>query len=268
MTAAAQRQDVSPSRPEIEAALAALDQHDHELCMAYIADLNTTDGAEQAKVARELLADVAAIQATRIPQAQRGAPVQPVAVPAPVRATNAQPRAAADAPANLGAGAWRIFGFASLVFGLMLWIPGAHYQLDGLTLIVNVVLDMIRIGYQFPLATGWWALLLVVCGVTYSIGERKFLPARKSKRTGWRFLGWGVVLVWMLVNGSDMVSAYMGITQPLAADAWPITRWMAARWWATIAWMLTVVYIGDILITLGVRWMGIPIPRWIRRLWE
>jgi len=89
-------------------------------------------------------------------------------------------------------------------------------------------------------------------------------PATRTRQVRWRFLGIGVLFVWALVNGSDLVSAYVGISQPPATDAWPVTKYMAANGWATIVWMIVVVYVGDILLFVGWRWLGLGWP-WSRR---
>lgn len=190
------------------------------------------------------------------------------------RAASAQPKAQAAAKAaqkkartpqegvapDVQGDIKRALGIAALVFGLCLWIPGAHYQLDGWTLIANKLLAMVRSGIELPLAQGWWALLLVPCGVLYSIGERRYLPLRKAAGR-WRFLGLSVLAVWALVNGSDLFSAYTGIVNP-PKDAGEWARWTAATPWAAIAWTLIVVYIGDMLIVLGWRWTGMA------RIWK
>lgn len=215
--------------------------------------------------------EIASEAATLLASLQSAPPAAPPAVPAPSHGVGVQPERPA-APAH-DRDARRVLGMAALLFGIAIWVPGAHYQLDGWTIITNAILDLVRSGLQLPLATGWWALLLIPFGVMYSVGERRYLPLRRrtvtnaktrKKEQRWIFLGWGVLLVWTLVNGSDLLSAYVGISQPPADDAWPITHWMARTRWATIAWMIVVVYVGDILLFLGWRWVGLRWP-WSRR---
>jgi hypothetical protein len=146
----------------------------------------------------------------------------------------------------------RIMGLAAFLFGLPLWIVGAHYTLDGWTLIINIVTDLVRLGHTLPLASGIWAALLIPVGIVYSIGERRYVPWRKVSGR-WTYLGGGILLVWLLVNGSDLVSTYMGIATP-PPNAWPITIWMATTLWAKLGWIVVVTYLPETLLLLGWRW--------------
>lgn len=181
------------------------------------------------------------------PKAQPRAQLQPKAKPAPIPVpTPPVSRTNTDLTR-------RVFGATSLLFGIPLWVVGAHYTLDGWTFLLNVVFDLVRSGVVLPLASGVWALLLFPIGVMYSIGERAFIPFGKIKGR-WTFLGWGVLLVWAVVNSTDLGSTYLGIANP-APDSWPITQWMAATLWAKMVWIGVVTYIPEILLSFGWRWL-------------
>ena len=228
------------------------------LIAALDAAANEEREADYEAIARRVIAYAADVQA-KVNVAKPAAPsVQKKARGVQDKAAPVQERAP-DVQGDIK----RALGVAALVFGICLWTPGAHYQLDGWTHIFNTLLSMVRSGIELPLAEGWWALLLIPCGIIYSIGERRYLPFAKAGRAWWQwhFLGGAVLLVWVLVNGSDLLSAYTGIVNP-AEEAGEWAKWAAQTRWAALAWMLVVVYIGDMLIVLGWRWTG------MKQLWE
>lgn len=231
---------------QLDAALLTIARYDPQRAEQVAQQLD--DAAEEGDVAfTALAAQVVQIADSLARDAQPAAQPKPKAAqPKPIRVAVPVP------PLPASHGARRVLGVAALLFGVPLWVVGAHYTLDGWTLMVNVVLELVRSGIVLPLATGVWALLLVPIGVVYSIGERVFLPLRKAKGR-WLFLGWGVLLVWLLVNGTDLGSTYLGIATP-GPSAWPITKWMAANLWAKLTWMLVVTYVPEVLLTLGWRW--------------
>lgn len=231
-----------PTDKDVQSALRKIKAHDFDQWVDLADEYDEAIAMNDVKTCDRLAVEIVGIASTLIPQAAKPAPkvAKAPAVPVPPRNLN-NPK--------------RVLGIAALLFGLTLWIPGAHYQLDGWTMIANKVLSMIRSGYAFPLATGWYALLLIPFGVIYSIGERMFIPLRRQGDK-WSFLGAGVLLTWLLVNGSDLGSAWLGIANP-GEGASQIALWTAATPWATVAWMVVVVYIGDILIALGWKWLNV-----------
>jgi hypothetical protein len=231
---------------KIDAALDIVGKADPATQERMIADLDTAvSDVRYTEVARAIIAHAVQLQqkaATQERPQPKDAP-RPVAQPIPRRA-----KPGANAAAR------RIFGLTALVFGLPLWAVGAHYTLDGWTFILNTVLDLLRTGVVLPLASGMGALLLVPIGIMYSIGERRYIPFGKADKR-WVFLGWGVLLVWGIVNGTDLASTYLGIASPLP-DAWPLTKWMAATLWAKIAWIVVVTYLPEVLVVFGWRWLA------------
>jgi len=135
----------SPSDEQIDAALDVINHHNPQAALAAIAQLDragkANDVAAFDTIARKIITVAEGLERNaRAAQSQ-----QPVAVPAP------RPR---------DTGARRVLGVAALLFGIALWVPGAHYQLDGWTIIANAIFALIRSGIELPLATGAWALLL------------------------------------------------------------------------------------------------------------
>lgn len=147
-------------------------------------------------------------------------------------------------------------GIFSIAAGLLLWVPGSRYALDGWTMAINIVLGLAKMGIAVPLAIGLWALLLFPLGIVYSIAEQKVVPARKVKGQ-FVFLGWAALIAWALVHGSDVGATWLGVTAP-NADSWPITQWVAVTPLASASWSVVLTYTPEILIIAGWRWLGLP----------
>lgn len=253
-----------PSDEEIDEALEVIRKANSDLYDQAIEKWNALD-AEGNREGLNNLARSIVMKAGQILRQERSAPM-PKAAKAP--AVPAPPREGTVSEASR-----RVLGFAAFWIGAPLWVSGAHYQLDGATLLANSVLELIRVDYRFPLATNAWVLLLIIFGVVFSIGERRYLPFKKIAGKErpflrrYQFRGIDLLVVWALVNGLDLLGAYLGIAQTPKPDAWPVTILVATQWQATIVWMGIVVYIGDWLISLGWKWMGLPNPfGWLIRM--
>jgi hypothetical protein len=246
---------------QINDAIAVIEDHNPRAALSVIAQLDEAATAKDADAFDHIAASAIQLAESLERDVQRANRKQSQPQDTRSRFVSTSARSAPKAAPKAAPGR-RVLGIAALFFGICIWVPGAHYQLDGWTLVINALLDLVRSGYVLPIATGLGSLLLFPIGIIHSVGERKYLPLWKYGKR-WQFLGWGVLVVWALINGADLLSAYIGIIQPPAADAWPITLRMSHSQWMQIAWMIVVVYIGDILIALGWRWLGIRLP-WSR----
>jgi hypothetical protein len=269
----------TPTDAEINAALDIIRVQNPRAALSCIAALDDAgargDRLVFAQAALDIVALAAAVQRDQ-PAPPKQAPQQPQQRPAPDLIDQLLEEHPPDRPLpRLDPTTRRVLGGLACLFGLALWAPGAHYTLDGWTLGANIILTMVRSEWEVPLARGPLALaLLVLFGIAYSVAERRSLPVRfwritdpktKQRKLRGRFLGGGVVLVWLLVNGTDLGSTYAGImaSAPLCvpgaahtgATPWPITCWMVTTIWAAISWSIVVTYVGDILLFLGWRWL-------------
>lgn len=242
---------------EIDEALEILRQHNPRAATAIIAQLDEAGEAEDddtfdaiaakaIRLARSLQDDVSDDTPRRsAPAKKTRSRSRPIVRTTP--RTNDAPVRSTIPPA---------FGVFAIAAGLLLWVPGSRYALDGWTMAINVVLGLAKMDLTVPFAVGLWALLLFPLGIVYSIAEQKVLPVGKVKGQ-LAFLGWAALIAWVLVHGSDVGATWLGATSP-GPDAWPITQWMAGTLWASVTWSVVLTYIPEVLILAGWRWLGLP----------
>jgi hypothetical protein len=138
----------------------------------------------------------------------------------------------------------------ALTFGLVFWLVGARYTLDGWVVGLNTLLGFLQLPVRIPLPTGWWILLCVPLGMAYSWVEFKARPGRPGRPT-WRT--WMVgMLLWMIVIATDVGSTYLGIQNP-GLRPWPVSVWLVATPWAGGLWALILTFWPELLIIFAVR---------------
>lgn len=194
------------------------------------------------------------------------------AVPAPTTTATTKPtrstRWVTSAPTTEVS---KAIGVAAIAFGLLLWVPGSRYALDGWTLAVNVVLnDVASLGILVPYATGLWGLLFIAVGLVYSIAEQKVVPFQlvivaNEARRRIHFLGWPLLFAWCAVHLTDVGATWIGVAY-VEDSSWPIAQWMATQLWASVLWSIVLTYLPEVLIMAGWRWLGLPWPLW--KLWS
>lgn len=127
-------------------------------------------------------------------------------------------------------------GLMALLFGVPIWIVGARYTLDGWVMALNVVSGVADLPIQLARPTGFWSLLLFPIGLGYSLVETRYRPRRARAVIAW--------LLWVIVLATDYGSTYLAVATP-TADAWPVTKWVAATLPAALAWTTVLAFLPE-----------------------
>lgn len=149
---------------------------------------------------------------------------------------------------------WRAAGLVALVAGAVFWLIGARYTTLGGPDVVAVIFGLFRIVVRFILPAGWsFFFLTIAVGAIISLVEFGCYPRRsffaKSLVLGTVLLG-----LWLLANGLDLASTYVGVTSP-EYDSGPVALWVAATPWAATLWTLFLTYCPELFILAGIRWL-------------
>jgi len=70
----------------------------------------------------------------------------------------------------------------------------------------------------------------------------------------WLIGGMVLLAIWLLANGLDLTSTYVGVTNPLP-DAGTAGRWTARTSWAAGLWTVYLSYCPELFILGGLRWL-------------
>lgn len=149
-------------------------------------------------------------------------------------------------------GMWSL-GIVAVILGLVLWLIGARYTLEGWVYALNLGLEFTRLPARVPAPAGWWWLLALPLGLIYSVAELMipFGPPRS-----WHHAPqWALMLVALLVvHGSDVGSTFLGYMAPTAGP-WALHAWAAAAIWPVFAWAALLTYLPERLILSGIGWI-------------
>lgn len=128
-------------------------------------------------------------------------------------------------------------------FLLLWWAAGGKYTIDGLPLLLNEIAAFFRAPVRLgPIADWRWYVILAWLPVLISIVERRFVPWRRAASGG--TMVW-MVGVWLAVAGVDALSTWLAITRP-SADAYRISRQIAALPEVAVAWALATTFLPEI----------------------
>lgn len=154
------------------------------------------------------------------------------------------PRAA---PGALAGEYWHV-GAIMVVFGVIGWLLGASYSLDGWVIGINLAADWIGLPVTIPAATGWLrGGLILALGLTYSLAEIRGRPVR-----GAPFMVWiAVAIGLLLIHGTDIGSTFLA-TITVEPGANPLARWAAVTFWAAVVWAVILTYLPEVLIIVGI----------------
>lgn len=169
------------------------------------------------------------------------------AAPVPARQEEPQPYRRAERAAEPAVLRSIPLGLLAIAFGAVGWVLGAHYSVDGWVLALNLIGDTISVGGRVPDPTGVLRIALIVSlGLVYSIAEVKGRPITNVRWQVWAVSALGVALVHITDGGST----FLALMNP-AANAWPISRWLAAQPFAAAVWALLLTYLPEALMILG-----------------
>lgn len=162
--------------------------------------------------------------------------------PPQVRSEALESREKKEAPAP-SANMWAL-GIVLLVFGVLGWIAGGKYTVEGWVVALNMFARWVGIEQQLSVPRGWWLVAAVVAsGVVYSRVE--LLAWRKNAQrlpTFW--------IGWILIVLTDVVSTLLGVLNP-AQDAAPVFHQLAAALPAAVLWSLILTAAPEYLMLGG-----------------
>lgn len=141
-------------------------------------------------------------------------------------------------------------GLLALLFGLPLWALGGWYTLNGWAAALNLLSAKLAQPRRLDAPAGEVALLVMVgLALAYSLVEVRLRP--RAPRGDYGF--WALAtLLWLVVILTDVGSTFLGVTTP-GADAWAITRQVAASPYLAGAWALILTFVPEAFILLGIR---------------
>lgn len=160
-------------------------------------------------------------------------------------------KAAPATPMFVGGNAWPV-GIALLIFGIPMWLIGGQYTVEGWVEWINTFISLFNIAVTIPRPVGYWLLgILVPVAFIYSQVEVRHRPIRwKAGRLHFNpnLLFW---VAWLCIVGTDLITTYTGVRTP-AADAWQITRQVAASTWGAGSWATILTFAPEWMILGGV----------------
>jgi hypothetical protein len=150
-------------------------------------------------------------------------------------------------------------GIVAIVLGVLLWLIGARYTLEGIVYALNLGLEFTRLPARVPTPSGWWWALALPLGLVYSVAEVMipFGPPRS-----WQHVPqWALMLIALgVVHGSDVGSTFLGYLAP-TANPWPMHTWAAATLWPLFLWGIALTYLPERLILSGIGWIRHSVRR-------
>lgn len=157
--------------------------------------------------------------------------------------TNGKPVARPQGKPQMGLYALAVVLF---VFGLLGWIAGGKYTVEGWVIALNMFARWIGVEQQLTVPRGWWLVgAVLVCGVVYSRVE--VLALRNTvQRMPVFWVGWLLMVI------TDIGSTLLGVLNP-APNAAPILIQLAGIVPLAIAWAIVLTFVPEWLILSGVR---------------
>lgn len=181
----------------------------------------------------------------------RGLLDKPAAPPKP----SAPVKAARSAPVKAARSAW-YDRLPVVLIGLPIfagwWIMGGKYTIDGTPLLINMLLDFLRLGARVsPITDGRWYALLAWLPILVSIIERRNRPRRGLAFTSTTVV---VLAVWAIASLYDLGTTYIAVTTP-APDAWLLTQQIGAYRPVAALWTGATTFLPEIGIVALLRYL-------------
>lgn len=137
-------------------------------------------------------------------------------------------------------GMWAL-AIALLVFGIIGWLAGGKYTVEGWVVALNMFARWIGVTQQLPMPRGWWLVgAVALAGVVYSRVETQALHKRAQRLPSF-WVGWALIVL------TDVGSTLLGVLNP-APNAAPILLQLAQIIPLAILWSLLLTFIPEWLI--------------------
>lgn len=109
--------------------------------------------------------------------------------------------------------------FVGILIGMVVWLFGAKYTVDGLVLGCNMILGFFGVAYRVPMMPELY-LWLAVFPLFFSLVEWTCSPmGRSGARHG------GLILTWAVVVALDIITTVIGLR---AGGGIPLVVWLAS----------------------------------------
>lgn len=139
-------------------------------------------------------------------------------------------------------------GVLCILFGIALWLLGAHYSIDGWVIGVNLIADATRIPFRLSSPEGLLRpLLILALGLIYSLAEVFARPVRGAGVAVWCFSALGLALVHL----TDVGTTILALLTP-ASGAWAVAHWLAAQSPLAAICAVILTYLPEGLIITGI----------------
>lgn len=140
-----------------------------------------------------------------------------------------------------GSGGMWPLAIVLLVFGVIGWIAGGKYTVEGWIVALNMFARWVGVTQQLAVPRGWWLIgAVAVAGFVYSRVETQAL--RKSvQRLPSFWFGWVLIVI------TDIGSTLLGVLNPPAGSA-PVLLQLAQLVPLAIVWSLVLTFIPEWLI--------------------
>jgi hypothetical protein len=145
-------------------------------------------------------------------------------------------------------------GLAALLLGVLGWLSGGKYSVEGWVVWLNLFLDWLKLPLQLPTPAGWWVLIILPVAYFYSDIEVRHRPfvmdwSTWTPRMSIDLLFW---VVWLVIVGTDVGSTFRGVRGP-SPGAWPLVQQVTGSDWLSAAWAIVLTFAPEWLIIGGVK---------------
>lgn len=142
-------------------------------------------------------------------------------------------------------GMWAL-SIVLLIFGVIGWIAGGKYTVEGWVIALNMFGRWIGIQQQLSVPRGWWLVgAVILSGVIYSKVETQVLQKRAQRMPSF-WMGW------LFIVFTDVGSTFLGVLNP-AADAPPVFLQLASVWPLAVLWAMLLTFVPEWLILSGTK---------------
>lgn len=141
-------------------------------------------------------------------------------------------------------------GLTLIAFGLVMWVAGARFTVDGARIGLNLLLSWLGVPTQIaPLRWETLLFLIALVGWVCSRVEVKNFPVR---RVGGKllFIGAAGLIGWGLTSATDLGTTVLGVLNP-GPRPWPIVQWVAVTPWATALVSVVLTFLPEWMIVAG-----------------
>lgn len=155
-----------------------------------------------------------------------------------------------SAPPKKDVGGRAMMGVVGILIGVVLWLIGARYTIDGAIWIINAILAWFHIANRIMPVDGIGYVPALLVPIAVSMAE--WHAPIKLETGRWSMRPLNVWVVWFVVVALDVLSTFFGLRTP-DPHAWPIMQEVARS--LTVSGILAVVltFAGEWLIRKGLQ---------------